>query len=588
MICCSAEPMLLVASRAELPAEHRVWGTGGWLPPESREALDWLTFSRLHGWGVTIAYPEGRDGHSQFWRGSRWIVIACNLEHISESLSALIESRLSNEPLLVIAPAGAADAAFARLAGATRRSETIGGRSLRWSGPGPQRSWSCRKALKTCSLEFSKEVEVWASLDSVPVVVARRIGRGVVATLGFHASEARDTDGAFTALLRHLLIYGSAAPVAWFDFSASLVLRMDDPGGAQNVYKRNWCYPKLGEAEWAAIGTELTRKNARLSLGYVAAWVDDGDLERGTLTVVGQKPPRVPGRVYPSPLVRYRDRAGHTPGRSYDYESEFRGIQRLRAAGLADVELHGYTHMHPDTTSWAKAPDRYEATDWFRELGKPAAADIGARSKSEHPLTLGIEAFRRYFSVRPTTLICPGDEWTNGVMEHALDLGLQLVESYYLAIRDNNRFCWATHVCAPYLNEPDVRWFDAGLPVVGYFHDYEPALEGVAWISKWLDRWRDAGAQELMDFRQLAAAVARRVQMETSSSAPRLTIDSDGAPALVRPLQVNVRFPESRVPSRIAVSSEDGERLVQVQRIGHDLGRVTLPCSSAEREESDN
>ena len=173
-------------------------------------------------------------------------------------------------------------------------------------------------------------------------------------------------------------------------------------------------------------------------------------------------------------------------------------------------------------------------------------------------------------------------------MEHALDLGLQLVESYYLAIRDNNRFCWATHVCAPYLNEPDVRWFDAGLPVVGYFHDYEPALEGVAWISKWLDRWRDAGAQELMDFRQLAAAVARRVQMETSSSAPRLTIDSDGAPALVRPLQVNVRFPESRVPSRIAVSSEDGERLVQVQRIGHDLGRVTLPCSSAEREESDN
>ena len=46
--------MLLVTSETELPAAHRVWGTGGWLPPKQREALDWLTLARFLGWGVTV------------------------------------------------------------------------------------------------------------------------------------------------------------------------------------------------------------------------------------------------------------------------------------------------------------------------------------------------------------------------------------------------------------------------------------------------------------------------------------------------------------------------------------------------------
>ena len=43
------DPMLVVASAEELPAGRRVWGTGGWLPPEQREALDWLTFAEGYG-----------------------------------------------------------------------------------------------------------------------------------------------------------------------------------------------------------------------------------------------------------------------------------------------------------------------------------------------------------------------------------------------------------------------------------------------------------------------------------------------------------------------------------------------------------
>src|SRR5438034_1177388 len=137
------DPMLLVASDTELPPAERVWGTGGWLPPAAREALDWLTLARLCGWAVTV----------------------------------------------------------------TRRNAP--------------------------------------RLDGATGIAARPVGRGAVATLGFHPSEARDQDGAGTALVRHLLIWGAGAPVAWHELEGSLVLRMDDPGGAQNVHLRGWTYAKL-------------------------------------------------------------------------------------------------------------------------------------------------------------------------------------------------------------------------------------------------------------------------------------------------------------------------------------------------------
>jgi hypothetical protein len=375
------------------------------------------------------------------------------------------------------------------------------------------------------------------------------------------------------------LIWGPDAPAAWLDFEGTLVLRMDDPGGAQNVYSRTWSYPKLGEAEWAAIGADLRRRKARLSIGYVSGWVDDGDATRGGLTVSGQQPVRVPGRVYPSPLVSYQDRTGHAPGTVHDYEAEFRGIQRLRRAGLCDVELHGYTHIHRDRAAWAAAPDRYDAVAWYRELGA-SAAPIPPSDGDQHPLDLGIAALHKYFNVRPTTLISPGDEWTDAVLARALDRGLYLANSYYLALRQGDRFCWATHVCAPYLDRPEHSWFDAGLPVVGYFHDREPALDGVDWLFRYLDEWQLAGARRLIDFRELAGALGRRIDLEDSGPRLRLLMTSESAPALVKPLPICVRTREGPLPSRLALSVDGREQWLEVQALPGEAGRVMLPANS--------
>jgi hypothetical protein len=571
--------MAIVADERELPASRRVWGTGGWMPPTEREALDWLTLARLMGWEVAVARRGDPDLEKKLSCISRWLILACDPDSLSQEWMSLIADRLAAAPILVIARAGAAGGTLAQLAGTGRQIGSVTGKFLSWTVPESRRNWHCRQTLTANCLEVSPQTSVWATLDGIPLVTARRVGQGMVAVLGFHPSEGRDSDGAVTALLKHLLIWGALAPVAWLDLEGSLILRMDDPGGAQNVYLRHWSYPKLGESEWAQISAELKQRHARLTIGYVSGWVDDGDPQRGDLTLKGRSPQRLPGTVYPSPLVQYRDSAGHLPGTLHDYESEFRGIQALRLAGLGDVELHGYTHLYPDTTIWSQAADRYENPDWFRELGKMAAPILANLPPERHPLKLGIDALSQYFATFPTTLICPGDEWTEATLERALDLGIRLVSSYYLALRHQDRFCWATHVGAPYLNEPDAAWFDAGLPVVGYFHDLEPAVEGVSWLQQWLARWQEAGARKFIDFRELAGALDRRIRLEEGDGGMSLTVNSEGAVASVSPLAVNFRMPGSQVPSHLAVNIGGQNLSLPVERFERELGRVILPPS---------
>lgn len=69
---------------------------------------------------------------------------------------------------------------------------------------------------------------------------------------------------------------------------------------------------------------------------------------------------------------------------------------------------------------------------------------------------------------------------------------------------------WCQHVCAPYLDVPDPGWFSAELPVVGSFHDMEPSVHGVDWLTDQLDAWEAAGGRRLISLSELAAALCAR------------------------------------------------------------------------------
>jgi hypothetical protein len=544
--------MLIVASESEHPGGSPTWGSGGWLPPEDREALDWLMLARLSGWEAVVQTPS-----EQLAASERWVVVACDPGELTAAQVEALRRRL-DRPVLVVARAGREEAPLSALAGAIR-GETSRGTAIRWQGPCGEREWRAAVELETALRPVAADCEMWATIDGTPLVCARRVGAGIVATLGFHPSRARDEDGAATALLRRLLVAGALGPVAWLDLEHTLVLRMDDPGGAQNVHWSEWSYPKLTEPDWALIGAELRRHDARLSVLYTPGWVDDGEAERGSLLVDGRPPARVPGSVWDSHRVQYEDVAGHAPGTIQDYRSEWRGISSLRASGLGDPELHGHTHLHPDLGAWAAASDRYDARGWYRDLGRNAADAIAARAPAEHPLELGLEAFERVFGTTPTTLVPPGDDFHDADVEAALRLGFRLFASYYLAVRDHDRFCWSQHVCAPYLHRADPSWFAAGLPVIGYFHDNDIALGGVEWLRQHLDAWREAGAERMIDFRELAAAVGRRLSLDVVGGEPVLSIASDGAPALVRPLRVRLLLPGGGSRATVRIVQDGGD-----------------------------
>ena len=174
-------------------------------------------------------------------------------------------------------------------------------------------------------------------------------------------------------------------------------------------------------------------------------------------------------------------------------------------------------------------------------------------------------------------VVPPGDEFSDATVRRAFDLGLSLVASYYLALRAGERFCWCQHVCAPYLDQPDGAWFDAGLPVVGYFHDYEPAVHGVGWMTEALDAWQGAGADRLLDFRELAAAVGRQLSVEETASGLVLRVVGGDAPPLVRPLRVRVRTGDTGGARALAVEHDDADAVIDLADDGDGTAIAEIP-----------
>jgi len=288
---------------------------------------------------------------------------------------------------------------------------------------------------------------------------------------------------------------------------------MDDPGGSQNVHLEPFAYRELGPESWRELASVLREREARLGVAAVPGWIDDGEAERGDLLVRGERVERDAGRVHPSWAVTYRDQEGV----AHDYVGEFATLRELAAEGVVDVALHGYTHVHADVEAWASAPNRHEADGWYSEFGVSENEVPGVGDR----LGTGLRMLEEFFGARPSVLVFPNDAWTNQMLETALELDLSLVASYYVAVRAGDRWCWAEQLCAPYLDEPDARWFASGLPVVGYFHARDVALHGLEWMRDHLDAWSRAGASRFVSLGDLATALESRIAVDESSDGPR-------------------------------------------------------------------
>jgi len=254
------------------------------------------------------------------------------------------------------------------------------------------------------------------------------------------------------------------------DLRNTLVLRMDDPGAAVKQHLRGWAHEPVSEEAWAALWSALDgfgRVSVFCCPGYVQ---DDG-------SVVDSR------AVLPDEWSHLDD-----------------GTTR----GLAELECHGFTHMHPDTAAWAAAPDRYDDVRWFRELWPPHLEEEPSVAAQAGRL----RSWQAAVGGTGTSLVAPGEEWGLNTLAAAKQSGFRLFNSWGVCFLDRQVPTWTTGIGSPYLDEADPSWFADCLPQIGYWHDRDMAVHGPAWVGAQLDRWRDSGATRAISFAQLAAAYA--------------------------------------------------------------------------------
>ncbi len=555
---------LILTSFAEQMNAQLVLGTGGWIPPGEREALDWMTFIAMMGWKVKLQSPQSLQASDFEEEQIKWLILTGDPDMITGDIWEQLLFIGKIKKIVFITRAGKTTGWLSKRFGVQLSESRLYKDPIEYHRQGCSKQWKLRGVVRLPQLDINAGADKLAMIADGCIVASADNSGGKILFLSFHPSEARDAQPVFTALLKQLLIYESLYPVAWFDLENTLILRMDDPGSGQAVHDNSFCTTKLAEEEWSMIGQELSKRKARMSLAYVPAWVDDGNSSRGELEVAGQTVSRSPGNIYPSPLVKYSKAIGNGSRQVFDYTAEFRAIQNLRNRGLVEVELHGYTHMHPDRDAWKEATDKYENKMWFREFGKSSVDFINSLPKEEHPLLLGIEAFRNNFHSLPSTLIFPGEAFTHSVLEIAMKTTLKLVSSYYLGIRIGHQLCWNQHVCSPYLDLADAHWFDQELPVVGYFHDFDVSKHGINWFAQQLDAWQQAGANFFIDFRELTVILSHTISIREKNGQYQLNFNSDTDLPYIKPIRIGVYIPAKNFTSKFTVNKKQETHIINL------------------------
>jgi hypothetical protein len=369
---------------------------------------------------------------------------------------------------------------------------------------------------------------------------------------------------------RGLLATGPAA--AWFDLAGVVALRLDDPGASASVQLDGWAYDRAGSEVWETVGDILERQRARMTVGYTPGWVDDGDPGRGELRVGGRSVDRVPGKVHPSPRVEYEGRLA-TSG---DFATEFTAVRALESRGVAEIELHGYTHVRPDLERWARSPTAHEKVGWYRELGPETTGELSAIPVSRRPLALGHQLFSELFDSAPRALLCPGNACAPQTATEAFELGLEAIAATSLAVRCGDRFEWLPEVPTIPIDWASADALAGETPVVAGLHDRDLALHGPAWLDERLDEWRRAGARRFVGIGDLVSIFGLDLQLAPDGDGWRLLVRRDHGAPLVEPAGVLLRAPA--LDRRIELSTPDGAQALEATPVAAGLWRAELPA----------
>jgi len=209
-------------------------------------------------------------------------------------------------------------------------------------------------------LPFRKRVQVQitsaqtlATQGGMPVITLRELNPTTRAIwIGGDVGQMFNYPAIRTVLRRAVTeAIGYALVKTWTN---KVILAMDDLGNAQSAWLEHWHYPTLSAEQIRKYMIEPLRKHkAVLAINIVPGFVDD----------------RL-RRVEPTWQQVFVDEFGT----KQDYVSTKRGLDEGVAAGVFEIQSHGWTHMQPDLESapgpWFGSPLDGERAEvgWYREF----------------------------------------------------------------------------------------------------------------------------------------------------------------------------------------------------------------------------
>ena len=276
------------------------------------------------------------------------------------------------------------------------------------------------------------------------------------------------------------------------------VLRLDDPGSAVGAYLESWTFPTLDSNIWEQVNEVLRNQNASMTVGYVPAWLDDGDVSRGKLSVAGQElTSRPAGAVYPSEDVVYEHAIQK---QTYDLQAQAKTLENL---SQIDLQLHGFSHITPEVDRWLSADNQYENHDWYREF-------LGTESKPYQQrdwkvqtqlLEQGQEWFERAFSQKPSVMIPPGHAVSWDTAELVLQQGLLAMCGRHLVLGSGNQARRTRAIASVDMNEIPLP--SSAITQTLVLHDLDLHRGGVAWFKSSLEKWEQAGVRRFVSLSEL-------------------------------------------------------------------------------------
>lgn len=243
------------------------------------------------------------------------------------------------------------------------------------------------------------DVDELATAGTWPQLTARTIdadSRTRAVWIGGHPDYVFHRSPTFIELLQRSLVWALGYGV-YKDYGHSVVLRMDDPGGAPSAYWGNWHYPQVGQQVINDyIIAPLQAHTATLGVGFNPGypWIPTRSITRSC------------GVDFIDPFCTRQN-----------IVSTCAGLRDGIEAGVLEVHSHGLTHMVPDldtpipgSTNWWAGGTCGEWCEWgwYREFCDTRRNKEVDTEIQKSRLITSANWIEEDFEVRPLTFIPPG------------------------------------------------------------------------------------------------------------------------------------------------------------------------------------